>query len=68
MAINPLLIPIVALSIPIVAIVMGGIRKIVQMVIQHRERMAMLALGMGPDVPEIEDAASPSAEAKPPPR
>lgn len=49
----PFLIPIVAILIPIVAIVMGVIKKIVEILVRHRERMAMIERGMHPDnVPE----------------
>lgn len=46
-----LLIPIVALCIPIAAIVMGGLVKIVQIVIRHRERIALIRAGIHPDWP-----------------
>lgn len=44
-----LIIPIMALSIPIVAIVVGGIERIVKMIIRHRERIALIQQGVPPD-------------------
>ncbi len=38
-----------ALMIPIVAILMGGISEIVKRLLRHRERMAMIERGMNPD-------------------
>lgn len=37
--------------IPIVAIVMAGIVKIVKLLIQHHERITMIEMGMHPDFP-----------------
>ncbi len=53
-----ILIPGLALCIPIVAIVMGGITAIVKMVIYHRERMAMIQQGINPDRRVDEDDES----------
>jgi hypothetical protein len=39
----------VALLIPIAAIVCGSIKGIVKIVIQHRERMAKIGMGIDPD-------------------
>jgi hypothetical protein len=66
---NPFLIPILALSIPIVAIVMRGLTTIVRMVIEHRERMAMIDMGLDPDnaMSEHEPPALPPAPPGPPP-
>ena len=36
-------------SIPIVAILVRGATTIVRMVIEHRERMAMIEMGLDPD-------------------
>jgi hypothetical protein len=44
-----ILIPFVALTIPIVAIVMSGLKQIVWMVIRHRERIALIEAGCPPD-------------------
>ena len=44
-----LIIPIVALMIPIVGIIVGGLVSIVKMIIVHRERMAMLQHGILPE-------------------
>jgi len=38
-----------ALMIPIVAILVGGISEIVKRIFRHRERMAMIERGMNPD-------------------
>lgn len=51
-----LLIPIAALCIPISAIVMGGLVKIVQMIIRHRERIALIRAGIHPDWPPPDEA------------
>jgi hypothetical protein len=40
---------IVAMVIPIVAILVGGAIAITKMVINHRERLAMIEKGMNPD-------------------
>ena len=45
---------ILALSIPIVAIVTGGVVTIARMMIKHRERMALIEMGMHPDFPVLE--------------
>jgi len=50
-----LFIPGLALSIPIVAILVVGIAGIVKLWITHRERMAMIQQGMHPDHPPEED-------------
>lgn len=44
-----IVIPSLALCIPIVAILMSGITGIVKLVIAHRERMAMIQQGLDPD-------------------
>lgn len=41
----------IAVMIPIVAIVTGGVTFIVKSVIDHRERMAMIEMGIHPDHP-----------------
>ncbi len=52
-----LLIPALALCIPIVAIIVGGIVAIVKSLIAHRERMGMIEQGLHPDhPPEDEDS------------
>ena len=43
-----------ALMIPIVAIVIGGIIGIVSIIFHHRERMAMIDRGIHPDYPPEE--------------
>ena len=50
-----LLIPGLALCIPIVAIIVGGITSITRRLIAHRERMAMIQQGIHPDHPPEED-------------
>lgn len=42
---------ILAISIPIVAILTAGAVTIARMVIKHRERMALIEMGMHPDYP-----------------
>jgi len=46
---------ILALLIPIVAIVVGGVIAIVHRVISHSERMAMIERGIHPDYPPETD-------------
>ena len=61
-----------ALSIPIVAIIVGGISSIIKRLIKHRERMAMIEQGLHPDfppeplAPEEEDGAAADADAPTP--
>ncbi len=43
---------ILALLIPISAIIVGGAIAITSMVIKHRERIAMIEHGMDPDAPK----------------
>jgi hypothetical protein len=50
----------VALLIPITVIVFGFTAGIVKMVIQHRERMAKIGMGIDPDAPKT--AAGQSAD------
>jgi hypothetical protein len=45
---------VLVFSIPIVAIVVGGIIAIVKALISHRERMAMIERGLHPDHPPEE--------------
>ncbi len=40
-----------ALGIPIVAIIVGGITTILKSIISHRERMALIEQGLHPDFP-----------------
>jgi hypothetical protein len=40
---------VLALLIPIVAIVVGGVVAVVKIIIRHQERMAMIDRGMHPD-------------------
>jgi hypothetical protein len=42
---------IIALLIPILAIVMGFTAMIVKSIIHHRERMAKIGMGIDPDAP-----------------
>lgn len=44
-----------AIFIPIVAIVVGGVIAITWMIFAHRERMAMIERGIHPDHPPDED-------------
>lgn len=44
-----------ALMIPIVAIIVGGVIAVITMIIRHNERMAMIERGMHPDAPKDED-------------
>jgi hypothetical protein len=44
-----------ALMIPIVAILVGGISEIIKRIFRHRERMAMIERGMNPDDKPAED-------------
>jgi hypothetical protein len=46
---------VVWVFIPIVAILVGAIAKIVQRSQEHRERMAMIAAGMHPDYPSDDE-------------
>ncbi len=41
--------------IPIVAIIFGGLGQCVVAWTKHRERMAMISMGMNPDAPEPRD-------------
>jgi hypothetical protein len=50
---------ILALSIPIVAIIVFGVVVIARLLITHRERMTMIEMGMHPDYPPL-DADSPA--------
>lgn len=40
---------ILALLIPVVAIIVGGVVAVVKIIIRHQERMAMIDRGMHPD-------------------
>jgi hypothetical protein len=51
-------IPILALSIPIVAILVGGVVTIAKLLIRHRERMALIAMGIHPDFPPLDEEGS----------
>ena len=54
---------VLALMVPIVAIVTGGAIVITKMVIRHRERMALIGAGMHPDhPPDKEDAEADAAD------
>ena len=44
-----------AILIPIVAIIIGGVIAITWMIFAHRERMAMIERGIHPDHPPEED-------------
>jgi hypothetical protein len=46
---------IVAMLIPIAAIIMGGIYVIAKAYMRHKERLAMIERGMHPDIAEAED-------------
>ena len=43
-----------AIMIPIVLIISGAITNIVKRVVSHRERMAMIEMGLHPDYPPDE--------------
>jgi hypothetical protein len=45
---------IIALLIPITALVFGFATVIVKSVIRHRERMAKIGMGIDPDAPTVE--------------
>jgi hypothetical protein len=45
----------VAILIPISAIIMGGLIVIAKVIIQHRERMAKIGMGMDPDARPADD-------------
>jgi hypothetical protein len=45
---------IIALLIPITAIVFGFATVIVKSIIHHRERMAKIGMGIDPDAPTVE--------------
>lgn len=47
---------VLALAIPIVAIVVLAATKIIKSLIVHRERMAMIEHGIHPDYPPEDDA------------
>ena len=54
-----------ALMIPIVAIIVGGIIGIVAIIFHHRERMAMIDRGIHPDYPPEEDDLGQDPVARP---
>ena len=56
---------VLALSIPIVAIVVFGIKGILRLLVQHRERMAMIEMGLHPDYPPPDDAGAEPASPGP---
>jgi hypothetical protein len=47
---------IVAILIPIIAIIMFGTLAIVKAVVHHRERMAKIGMGIDPDARPTEDS------------
>jgi hypothetical protein len=49
--IMPFVVAVAALLIGALGILVGGVVKVVKMVIVHRERMAKIAHGMDPDYP-----------------
>jgi hypothetical protein len=55
-----------ALMIPIIAIICGSVMAIVSSVIKHRERMAMIEMGIHPDHPP-DDRADQSQVGRQPP-
>lgn len=56
---------IIWVLIPITAIVCGGFAGIVKLIINHRERMALIEQGIHPDYPPEEDAkAAPKGHAE----
>jgi len=50
---------ILALSIPIVAIVVVGIIIVARLFVRHRERMALIAMGIHPDYPPLDEEPIP---------
>ncbi|HET6327103.1 MAG TPA: hypothetical protein VFG04_20650 [Planctomycetaceae bacterium] len=42
--------------IPLAAITIGGIGAIMKMVMNHRERMAKIGMGLDPDAPSKDDS------------
>jgi uncharacterized membrane protein (DUF106 family) len=52
----PFVVGIAGILLCAVSIIVGGVIKIVRMVIVHRERMAKIANGMDPDLPRPADA------------
>lgn len=55
---------VLALLIPVVAVVGGITAGITKMVIQHRERMAKLEQGIDPDAPQETIGYAPHASAE----
>jgi hypothetical protein len=55
----PFLIPIAGILLGAIAVIVGGVVKILKMLIIHRERMAKIAHGMDPDYPPPADAGPP---------
>jgi hypothetical protein len=55
-----------ALLIPIVAIIFGSLTAMVSSVVKHRERMAMIEMGIHPDHPPDESADRSQAGSRPP--
>lgn len=51
------LIPALALMVPIVAIIVGGISGVLKMILRHQERMEMIRQGIHPDYPPDEGPA-----------
>lgn len=62
---NPAILPFV---VAIVAIVVGGAVSIVKQIIRHRERIAMIDMGIHPDYPPLEDESPEGGAAAPPER
>jgi len=56
---------LLALMIPIVAIVVGGVVAIVVALVRHRERMAMIERGLYPEDPPEEDDPEQEPAARP---
>ena len=51
---NRLIHEIMALAIPIVAIVVGGLVIVAKSYIRHRERIALIEMGIHPDYPPLD--------------
>lgn len=45
--------------IPLAAITIGGVGAIMKMVMNHRERMAKIGMGLDPDAPPQDDSTGP---------
>jgi len=61
----PLLIPLAAILLGGIAVIVGGVVKIMKLLMVHRERMAKIAHGIDPDYsPPPADAIPPGTAAR----